>query len=378
MPERIFLSPPDVGPAEEAMVVDAVRSGWVAPLGPHVDAFEREICERVGTSHAVALSSATAALHLALLELGAGPGVTVVVPSLTFVATANAVVYTGATPVFADCDPGTGNLDPRLLDGCLRTLRREGCHVVAAISVDLLGKAADYDSLLAVCETYGVELLEDAAEALGASYRGRPVGGFGRAGVLSFNGNKILTTGGGGMLLTDDRSLAAHARHLSTQARQPVAYYEHQEVGYNYRLSNVLAALGRAQLARLDAMLVRRRAIREGYRSLFGPVPGVELLGGADDAEDNCWLTAVLVDEVVTGWSPEDLAKELEAGDVETRPVWKPMHRQPVFAGARSFRTGASDRLFQQGLILPSGSKLSAAGEQRVHGIIDDFLASRS
>jgi dTDP-4-amino-4,6-dideoxygalactose transaminase len=378
MPERIYLSPPDVGSVEEAMVVDAVRSGWVAPMGPHLDAFEAEMCERVGTTYAVALSSATAALHLALLEMGARPGVVVVVPSLTFVATANAVAYTGATPVFVDCVPDSGNLDPRLLDDCLRTLGREGRQVVAVISVDLLGKAADYNSLLEVCDAHGVELLEDAAEALGASYRGRPAGSFGRVGVLSFNGNKILTTSGGGMLLTDDGPLAARARHLSAQARQPVAHYEHLELGYNYRLSNILAALGRAQLARLDEMLARRREIRDSYRSLFRPVPGVELLGGADDAEDNCWLTVVVVDEAITGWSSQDLAKELAAGDVESRPVWKPMHRQPLYAGARSFLTGASDRLFEQGLTLPSGSKLSAADEQRVHGIIENFLASRS
>jgi dTDP-4-amino-4,6-dideoxygalactose transaminase len=378
MPERIYLSPPDVGSVEEAMVVDAVRSGWVAPMGPHLDAFEREMCERVGTSDAVALSSATAALHLALLGMGARPGVVVVVPSLTFVATANAVAYTGATPVFVDCVPDSGNLDPQLLDDCLRTLDREGCQVVAVISVDLLGKAADYNSLLDVCDAHGVELLEDAAEALGASYRGRPAGSFGRVGVLSFNGNKILTTSGGGMLLTDDGPLAARARHLSTQARQPVAHYEHLEVGYNYRLSNILAALGRAQLARLDGMLTRRREIRDGYRSIFRPVPGVELLGGADDAEDNCWLTVVVVDEAVTGWSSQELAKELTAGDVESRPVWKPMHRQPLFAGARSFLTGASDRLFEQGLTLPSGSNLTTADEQRVHRIIENFLASRS
>jgi dTDP-4-amino-4,6-dideoxygalactose transaminase len=378
MPERIYLSPPDVGSVEEAMVVDAVRSGWVAPMGPHLDAFEAEMCERVGTTYAVALSSATAALHLALLEMGARPGVVVVVPSLTFVATANAVAYTGATPVFVDCVPDSGNLDPRLLDDCLRTLGREGRQVVAVISVDLLGKAADYDSLLDVCDVHGVELLEDAAEALGASYRGRPAGSFGRVGVLSFNGNKILTTSGGGMLLTDDGPLAARARHLSTQARQPVAHYEHLELGYNYRLSNILAALGRAQLARLDEMLARRREIRDGYRSLFRPVPGVELLGGTDDAEDNCWLTVVVVNEAVTGWSSQDLAKELTAGDVESRPVWKPMHRQPLFADARSFLTGASDRLFERGLTLPSGSKLSAADEQRVHGIIATFSASHS
>jgi dTDP-4-amino-4,6-dideoxygalactose transaminase len=374
---KIYLSPPDVGPAEEAMVVDAVRSGWVAPMGPHIDAFEQEMCARVGTSHAVALSSGTAALHLALLEMGARPGTVVVVPTLTFVATANAVAYTGARPVFVDCLLDSGNIDAELLDDCLHQLTSEGEQVVAVISVDLFGKAAEYDSLLKVCKAHCVELLEDAAESLGASYRGRPAGSFGRAGVLSFNGNKVLTTSGGGMLLTDDAGLAARARHLSTQARQPVVEYEHLEVGYNYRLSNVLAALGRAQLSRLDEMLVRRREIRDGYRSIFAAVPGVELLGGADDAEDNCWLSVIVVDEAITGWSSESLAKELTAGDVETRPMWKPMHRQPLFADARSFVTGAADRLFEQCLALPSGSKLNAADEQRIQVILGNFIASR-
>jgi dTDP-4-amino-4,6-dideoxygalactose transaminase len=309
--------------------------------------------------------------------MGARPGTIVVVPTLTFVATANAVSYTGARPVFVDCLLDSGNIDAELLDDCLHELAVEGEKVVAVISVDLFGKAADYDSLLKVCEAHCVELLEDAAEALGASYRGRPAGSFGRAAMLSFNGNKVITTSGGGMLLTSDARLAARARHLSTQARQPVVEYEHLEVGYNYRLSNVLAALGRAQLSRLDGMLARRRKIRDGYRSIFAAVPGVELLGGADDAEDNCWLSVIVIDEAVTGWSSEGLANELTAGGVESRPVWKPMHRQPMFADARSFVTGAADRLFEQGLTLPSGSKLNTPDERRVHAILSNFIRSR-
>jgi dTDP-4-amino-4,6-dideoxygalactose transaminase len=258
MTGQIFLSAPDTGELEEEYVLSALRSGWVAPCGPDVDAFEREVAARVGVAHAVAVSSGTAALHLALLSLGVGAGDAVVVPTLTFAATANAVVYTGAAPVFVDCDPDTGNLDPDLL---AEALSRHGERARAVVAVDLFGRCADYGRIVPACA--GVPLVEDAAEALGATYAGRAAGGFGAAGILSFNGNKIMTTSGGGMLLTGDAGRAAHCRYLSAQARQPVAHYEHLDVGYNYRLSNVLAALGRAQLRRLDGMLDRRRALRE-------------------------------------------------------------------------------------------------------------------
>ena len=262
---RIYLSAPDVGVREEELCVAALRSGWVAPLGPMVDAFEEALADRCARRYAVALSSGTAALHLALLELGAGPQDVVVVPTMTFAATANAVVYTGATPVFVDCDPHFGNLDPDLLDGALRSLRREGRRVAAVIAVDLLGHCADYSQIEIICQSAGVPLLSDAAEALGASRAGRPAGSFGIAAILSFNGNKVISTSGGGALLTDDERFAERVRYLSAQARQPVAHYEHTEIGYNYRLSNVLAALGLAQLERLEEMIARRRRLREGY-----------------------------------------------------------------------------------------------------------------
>jgi dTDP-4-amino-4,6-dideoxygalactose transaminase len=373
---RVYLSAPDVGPVEEAYVLDALRSGWVAPLGPQVDAFEREIATRVGTTHAVALSSGTAALHLALHVLGARPGTVVVVPTLTFVATANAVMYTGAEPVFVDCDPATGNIDVGLLAQLLRQPRVSGRRVAAVVPVDMFGACADYDALLPVCAEASVPVLEDAAEALGATYRGRPAGSFGRAGILSFNGNKILTTSGGGMLVCDDPVLAERARYLSTQARQPLPHYEHTEVGYNYRLSNLLAALGRGQLVRLDGMLARRRALRERYAKLFAAVPGVRLLGDGD-AGANCWLTTILVDPDTAGWRAQDLAAHLAALDIETRPVWKPMHLQPVFAGAGAVITGAAQRLFETGLTLPSGSALGDAQIGRVFGAIGQFLDER-
>jgi dTDP-4-amino-4,6-dideoxygalactose transaminase len=376
MTGRVFLSSPDVGGLEESYLVEALRSGWVAPAGPAVDAFERDIAERTGVAHTVALSSGTAALHLALLTLGVGPGQVVVVPTLTFAATANAVAYTGAEPVFVDCDPDTGNIDPGLLADLLDTLHREGVRVGAVLPVDLFGRCADYDDIVPICARYGIPLIEDAAEALGSTYRGRPAGSFGRAAVLSFNGNKIMTTSGGGMLLTDDGDFAAHCRHLSTQARQPVAHYEHREIGYNYRLSNLLAALGRAQLVRLDDMIARRRALRDGYAKAFAGVDGVSLLG-ADDNEANCWLTSIVVDPLLTGWEAGQLAAHLAAHDIESRPLFKPMHLQPVFVGTRSALTGAAQHLFDNGLNMPSGSAIQEPQVRKVFDTIMEFVDGR-
>lgn len=372
---RIYMSSPDVGELEESFLVDAVRSGWIAPLGPHVDAFEAELASRCGRVHAVALSSGTAALHLALLQLGAGPGTIVIVPTMTFAATANAVVYTGATPVFVDCDPLTGNLDSELLATAMSTLSAESQTIAAVVTVDLLGKCADHDAIEALCDRYGVPVLEDAAEALGSVDKGRPAGSFGAAAVLSFNGNKIMTTSGGGALLTDDGDFAAHARYLSTQARQPVEHYEHTEIGYNYRMSNLLAALGRAQLQRLDEMLVRRRAHRDRYTRIFDNVDGVEVFQRDADESDNCWLTSVLIDPVRSGWDRQDLSKELAVDNIESRPLWKPMHLQPAFGGSRAFVSGAAERLFTIGLTLPSGSALDQSDVGRINDAIDGFLA---
>jgi dTDP-4-amino-4,6-dideoxygalactose transaminase len=373
MSGRVYLSAPDIGPLEEQYVLDAIRSGWVAPLGPGVDAFEREIAERVGVAHAVAVNSGTAAIHLALLGLGVGPGDLVAVPTLTFAATANAVVYTGAEPVFVDCDLATGNVDVELLADLLLRLRDEGQRVGAVLTVDLFGRCADYASILPLCADHDVPVIEDAAEALGATYRGRPAGSFGQASVLSFNGNKIMTTSGGGILLSSDAQLAAHARYLAGQARQPVEHYEHTDIGYNYRLSNVLAALGRAQLLRLDEMIERRRRLRERYAKLLAGVDDVRILGDDDDGA-NCWLTSIIVDAADAGWHVRELAAYLAARNIETRPVWKPMHLQPVFAGARSVLTGAAARLFETGLTLPSGSALDESQLDRVFEAISQFM----
>lgn len=376
MNPRIYLSPPDVGELEEQYLVGAIRSGWVAPLGPDVDAFEKSLAEYCEREHCVALATGTAALHLGLLTLGVGPGDVVITSTMTFAATANAVVYTGAEPFFVDCDE-SGNMDPDLLVEALNVLAADGVVPAALVPVDLLGKVVDHDRIDAIAAERGIPVLSDAAESLGARRQGRPSAAFGRAAALSFNGNKIMTTSGGGALLTDDAELAGRVRYLATQARQPVVHYEHTDIGFNYRMSNLLAALGRAQLSRLESMISRRRAIREAYRSRFAGIPGVRIFGGEDDAEDNAWLTAILVDPEIAGWRASDLAAVLAADNIESRPLWKPMHLQPVFADARAEINGVSERLFATGLSLPSGSALDEAAQGRVLAAIDEFLRSR-
>lgn len=356
---KVLLSPPDVGELEQQYVLDAMRSGWVAPAGPDLDAFEREVAARVGVAHAVGLASGTAALHLALVSWGVGPGDVVPVSTFTFAATVNAIRYVGAEPWLVDCDPITGNMDPGLLERALDEISASGKRVGAVVPVDMFGKCVDYTAVTKIVGERGLRLLCDAAESFGATHAGRAAGAFGDASVLSFNGNKIMTTSGGGMLLTNDGELAQHVRKLSTQAREPVPYYEHTEVGYNYRLSNILAALGRAQLTRLDAMMARRREWRRRYRELFAGSAGVRILGGADDGDHNCWLTAVIVDPATSAWTVGELSEALAATGIETRPVWNPMHRQPVNADLSGTLNGSSDQLFAQGLTLPSGSAMT-------------------
>ncbi len=374
MAERIYMSSPDMTQLEEDAIIAAMRSGWIAPLGPDVDAFERELADRVGVAHAVALSSGTAALHLGLLSLGVGPGDIVVTSTMTFAATTNAIMYTGAEPFFVDADMATGNMDPKLLRQALTQLRDGGEKIAAIVPVDLLGKAVDYTSILAIADEFGVPVLADAAESLGATHKGKAAGSFGRASIVSFNGNKIMTTSGGGMLLTDDPQIASHVRYLATQARQPVVHYEHTDIGYNYRMSNLLAALGRAQLSRLDGMIAKRREMRDLYKRLFQGVTGVEIFGAEEDCEDNVWLTSILVDADVAGWAPSELSATLAADNIETRPLWKPMHRQPVFSKHRGIITGASDSLFRRGLTLPSGSVLSPEMRDKIAVTISRFV----
>lgn len=375
MTERIFLSRPDITELEEEAIIAAVRSGWVAPAGPEIDAFEREIADRVGVGYAVALSSGTAALHLGLLTLGVKPGDIVVTSTMTFAATANAVTYTGAIPYFVDSDPVTGNIDPQLLHEALTELAEQGTPATAVVPVDLLGKAADYSRIGPICEEFDVPILSDAAESLGATHSGRAAGSFGKASVLSFNGNKIMTTSGGGMLLTDDCDFAQHVRYLSTQARQPVVHYEHTDIGYNYRMSNLLAALGRAQLSRLTTMIEHRKRWRNKYRDFFANIPGVRIFGG-DDSEDNYWLTSVLVDTKTTGVATSELQQSLQEANIESRPLWKPMHLQPVFASNPGKITGTAQALFENGLTLPSGSEMTEQHFARVLTVIGNRLSA--
>ncbi|WP_286175772.1 aminotransferase class I/II-fold pyridoxal phosphate-dependent enzyme [Arthrobacter sp. NEB 688] len=363
---------------EESLVVEALRSGWVAPLGPFVDRFESEVAARVGVRSAVALSSGTAALHLALLHAGASPGRVVVLPSMTFAATANAVLYTGAEPVFVDSRRDDANVDPALLLETVARLLRDGRDVAAVVTVDLFGRAADHDVIDPGLADLGVPHVEDAAEALGAGLRGRAAGSFGQSAALSFNGNKIMTTSGGGMLLSDDPGLVERARYLATQARQPAPWYEHTEAGYNYRMSNLLAALGVGQLSRLDEMIARRRTIRDRYVEAFADLPGVSVLGrdaARSDDEDNCWLTCVVLDPEATRATADSVVAHLGAADVEARHLWKPMHLQPMYRDAQMADTGTCADLFARGVTLPSGSALADDDIERVVEVFTEALA---
>ncbi|MEM7435944.1 MAG: aminotransferase class I/II-fold pyridoxal phosphate-dependent enzyme [Myxococcota bacterium] len=373
MSSRIYLSPPDVGDDEKAALVAAFDSNWIAPLGPDVDAFEVELAARAGVKSAAALSSGTAGLHLALVLLDVGPGDEVWTATMTFAATANAIRYVGATPVFIDSERTSWNLDPQLLSEALEQAALQGRLPKAVIAVDLYGQCADYDTILHACETHGVPLIEDAAEALGATMGSRAAGSFGAIGVFSFNGNKVMTTSGGGALVSDDRALVARARYLASQARRPVPHYEHDEVGYNYRLSNLLAALGRAQLRRLDAMIEERRRVNQAYRAALAPLDGINFLEEVPGRRSNCWLTCILMDEARLGVGPEAVRQHLETEDIEARPVWKPMHLQPEYRGCHVVGGEVAADLFARGLCLPSGSNLTASEQQRV---IDAFLAT--
>lgn len=372
---RINLSPPDIGALESKFVLRALKSGWVAPAGPDLRAFESEVavfCER---QYAVAVSSGTAALHLALIALDVQPNDIVICSTMTFVATANAIAYTGASPVLVDSEIQSGNMSPELLETAIANAHASGRRVGAVIPVDFLGKVADYASIEAICRKHGIPVVADSAESLGSLRNDRPAGSFGEVAILSFNGNKIATTSGGGAVLTDSKRLAEKVRFLANQAREATIHYEHSELGFNYRLSNILAALGRAQLERLPKMIEQRKINRSRYRNLFYSVEGVEVFG-ADDREDNCWLTAIEVGSKMD-WSARDLAAFLNTRNIETRPLWKPMHLQPLYAGCESVLDGSSDTLFERGLAMPSGSNLTEHEWDRIALAITGFISSR-
>lgn len=355
-----------MSPKERELLLEAFDSNWIAPLGPQVDAFEREFAEQLGTPHAVALASGTAALHLALVVAGVGSGDTVVTSTLTFAATANAIRYTGAEPVFIDSEPSTWNMDPQLLADEFREAARFNRLPKAAVVVDICGQCADWDPILLLCREYGVLTIEDAAEALGATYRDRSAGTLADIGCFSFNGNKIITTSGGGMLVTRNADWARHVRHLATQARDPAPHYEHSQVGYNYRLSNLLAAVGRGQLAMLDDRVSRRRANFAYYQQALADVSGLEFMPEAAFGRATRWLTCALLDPKNRHPSPAAVCAQLANELIEARPIWKPMHQQPVYAGCRVRGGRVADDIFRRGLCLPSGSNLCTNDLQRV------------
>ena len=362
---RLYLSPPHLGHREGELVAEAIASNWITTLGPQNDAFERELAAVTGVEHAVALGSGTAALHLALVVLGIGEGDEVACSSFTFAASANAIVYTGATPFFVDAETATWTLDVDLLERAVAERRAAGARVRAVLAVDLYGQCCDYEALRELCAREDLVLIQDAAESLGSTYRGVPAGSQGALAAFSFNGNKIITTSGGGMLVSANADWVEHARKLSTQAREPVAHYEHVEIGFNYRMSNVLAALGRAQLESLPERVATRRRIRDRYAELLD-VPGIAFMPEAAYGTTNAWLTCVVVDPETFGADRETIRLTLEAEDIESRPLWKPMHLQPVFAGYDAFGGDVSSRLFERGLALPSGTAMTEDDQDRV------------
>jgi dTDP-4-amino-4,6-dideoxygalactose transaminase len=363
---RIYLSPPHMGPDERELLLQAFDSNWISTVGPHVDAFEREMADLVGVEHAAGLASGTAALHLSLLLLGVGRGDEVLCSDLTFAATTNAITYVGAAPVLIDSDRATWNMDPDLLEEELTAAARRGKLPKVVIVVDLYGQCADYDRIVPICRKHDVPLIEDAAEALGATYRGKNAGTFGGMSVLSFNGNKIITTSGGGMLLSNERRHVELARKLATQAREPVAHYEHTMVGYNYRLSNLLAAVGRGQLRNLADRVDRRRANFEFYREALSGQAGIDFMPEIEGGRSTRWLTCLTVDPEAFGATREDIRLHLESVNIEARPVWKPMHLQPVYRDLRVAGGAVGEYLFEYGLCLPSGSNLTEEDRARV------------
>ncbi|MGC6423880.1 MAG: DegT/DnrJ/EryC1/StrS family aminotransferase [Lentimonas sp.] len=369
---RIYLSPPDISQSDYKSLETVLESNWVAPVGPELDLFEKEVSDLVGVEHAVALNSGTAALHMALMVLGVGSGDRVVCPTFTFAASANPVCYLGAEPVFVDSEESSWNMDPDLLE---RALQQEQ-NVKAVIIVHLYGQCARMDEIVAVCRRHNVPIVEDAAEALGATYRGKAAGSFGDLAFFSFNGNKIITTSAGGMLLSSNEEWIEQAHYLATQAREPVLHYEHRAVGYNYRMSNVLAALGRGQLADLPRRIAARKAHFEAYSKSLSAFQGVVMMPIQDSDSNNYWLSCLTVDSLNAGISRDDILMALAEEDIEARPVWKPLHLQPVFSDKKIHGGEVAERIFERGVCLPSGSSLTEVQRDRVIGALSRLLSS--
>lgn len=370
MNRPILLSPPHLGNAELAYVHEAFSTNWIAPVGPHVDAFEREFCQVVGAGHGAAVSSGTAALHLALHLAGVGPGDEVLCSTLTFVATANPILYLGARPVFVDSDRTSWNMDPHLLEKALEQRIAQGKRPKAVVLVHLYGQSADIDPILAACRRHDIPLIEDAAEALGATYKGQSPGTLGHFGIFSFNGNKIITTSGGGMVVSQRADWVQKARFLATQARDPAPHYQHSALGYNYRLSNVLAGIGRGQLQVLADRVQARRRNFERYHQALADLPGLTFMPEASYGQSTRWLTCLTIDPNRFGCDRDHILRTLAAAQIESRPVWKPLHRQPLFAGCECVGGSVAEALFATGLCLPSGSALTAEEVDRITAII--------
>lgn len=374
--QRIFLSPPHMSGGERALVEEAFASNYVAPVGPMVDALEREFAERIGVAGATAVASGTAALHLVLRLLGVGAGDEVWTSTLTFIGGVSPICQLGAAPVFFDVSPANWTIDTALLADEMEKAARSGRLPKAVVPTDLYGQSCDIDTILAICEPHGVPVVTDSAEALGASYRGRAAGSAGAAAVFSLNGNKIITASGGGLLVSHDRALTDQARFLAQQARDPAPHYEHTTLGYNYRLSNICAAIARGQLAVLDDRVAARRAIFARYQASLADLPGIGFMPEASYGRCTRWLTVILIDPDAFGADRETVRCTLEAANIEARPVWKPMHLQPVFAGARCVGGAVSAACFAQGLCLPSGSALGESDQGRVIDLIRTGLES--
>ena len=376
--DRIYLSPPHLGRHELNYLHKAVEDNWVAPIGPNLTGFEADLCAFTGVAHAVALTSGTAAIHLGLRLLGVGPGDEVLCPSLTFVATANPILYCGATPVFVDSEADTWNMCPERLREAIEDRIRQGKKPKALILVHLYGMPAKLTELLALAQEFDLPVLEDAAEALGARYQGRPLGSFGQVSMFSFNGNKILTTSGGGALLTPDARLAQKALFLATQAKDPAPHYQHSEIGYNYRLSNLLAGIGRGQMELLEDRVKRRREIFDWYRENLAGLPGLAVALAPEPAGSraNRWLTTILLDPAATRATPETLRQHLETRNIESRPLWKPLHLQPLFAGVPMYGGAVAESLFARGLCLPSGTAMGEDELRRVARAVREALVA--
>jgi dTDP-4-amino-4,6-dideoxygalactose transaminase len=362
-----------MGGTEQKYVQEAFDSNWVAPLGPNVNGLEQDIAGYLAEDvHVAALSSGTSALHLGLVLLGVQPGDEVICQSFTFSASANPIKYLGATPVFVDSEDETWNMSPRFLEQAIMDRVAKGKKPKAIIPVHLYGMPAKMDEIMAIANRYDIPVLEDAAEALGSSLHGKMCGTFGRMAALSFNGNKIITTSGGGALVSHDKELVNKARFLSTQARDEAPHYQHSQVGYNYRMSNICAGIGRGQMEVLDTRIAQRRRIYNWYTEVLAGIPGVSFVHEPEGYFSNRWLTTILVDPKQAHISRETLRLAFEAKNIESRPLWKPMHMQPVFEGAPFYGDGTSERLFEQGLCLPSGSNLTDTDLARIKAVIQD------